>query len=211
MRKEVLTAEELAETKRILAESEGLCRVRAELFDPLFEKGEGVGFARNEILMEPGVMLRDVFILVDGLVGATYMSGSKIVMYGLAIPCTVLVHGGSLFRRRAPMMRWEALVPSRALKIPGSAVLDYIRSSHEFAVWMYGMAENLILHSEERAILLADSAESRYLKLFRNLPRRVFRDLSSRVVSRYLGITEQSLSRIKRQLIEKGKISGENL
>ncbi|MDE5808119.1 MAG: hypothetical protein K2H76_08370, partial [Muribaculaceae bacterium] len=83
-----------------------------------------------------------------------------------------------------------------------SFIRDYMLKSHEFTLWMHGVAENFILYSEERTLLLADNAEQRYLKLEKNLPRRIFRELPSRVVARYLGITEQSLSRIKRTLLK---------
>ena len=159
-------------------------------------------YARQQIIMHPGQMLREVHIILSGLVGSTYVSGNKVIMNALAIPCTVLLHGGSFFRKRAPQMQWEALVNTRTLCVPDSFIRDYMLKSHEFTLWMHGVAENFILYSEERTLLLADNAEQRYLKLEKNLPRRIFRELPSRVVARYLGITEQSLSRIKRTLLK---------
>lgn len=197
-----LTPQELARTKELLATRESLQIVAPDLFDPLFEEGEVVDFAKNAVIMSPGSQLRDVYILIDGLVGATYVSGSKIIMYGLAEPGTMLIHGGSFFRVGPSYMQWEAVVSSRAWRMPDSVVRDYMLSNHRFAVWMYGMAENNIRFAEERTFILSDSAEQRYLKLERDLPRRVFRELSSRVVARYLGITEQSLARIKRNLFQ---------
>ena len=67
------------------------------------------------------------------------------------------------------------------------------------------MAESNILSAEEKTHILADTAEQRYRKLASNLPRRVFKELSSRVMASYLGITEQSLSRIKRIVIQEDR------
>jgi len=201
-----LTETEITETKRLLAECESLYRTSPQLFDPLFDAGETVDFAKNDVIMTPGTQLRDVYIIIDGLVGATYVSGSKIIMHGLATPGTMLLHGGSFFRIKPSFMQWEALVNTRTLRIHDNLIRDYLHSNHEFALWMYGMAENYISYSEERAFILSDTAEQRYLKLFHNLPRRIFREMSSRVVARYLGITEQSLSRIKRKLLQSGQI-----
>lgn len=200
-----LTAAEIEETKRLLATFESLHTTSPSLFDPLFEAGEVVVFPKNHVIMEPGAQLRDIYIIVDGLVGATYISENKIVMDGLAVPGTVLLHGGSFFRKSPSFMQWEALVQTKAIRIPDSAIRDYLHSNHEFAIWMYGLAENQNLYNDEKKFILSDSAEQRYLKLFNNLPRKIFRQLSSRVVARYLRITEQSLSRIKRKLIEEGK------
>lgn len=196
-----LSQSEIETTKKTLAEFESLFPVSPDLFDPLFEVGEVREYARQEIIMHPGQPLREVHIVLSGLVGSTYVSGNKVVMNAMAIPCTVLLHGGSFFRKRAPLMQWEALVNTRTLAIPDTFIREYMLKNHQFALWMHGVAENFILYSEERAILLADNAEQRYLKLEKNLPRRIFRELPSRVVARYLGITEQSLSRIKRLLL----------
>ena len=81
-----------------------------------------------------------------------------------------------------------------------------MESSHEFAIWMFGMSENNMMLAEERAMILADSAEKQYLKLARIVPREIFMQLSSRLIARYLGITEQSLSRIRRTLLETGQL-----
>lgn len=194
------------EIKRRLAETESLYHPDPSLFDPLFEAGEVMRFARQEVIMTPGKMLRDVYVIIDGLVGATYVSGSKIRMHGFAMPGTMMLHGGSFFRTSEPMMQWEALVTTRVLRIPDSFVRSYMETNHQFAIWMYGMSENNMMLAEERAIILADSTEKQYLKLVRILPREILAQLSSRVVARYLGITEQSLSRIRRTLLETGQL-----
>lgn len=152
--------------------------------------------------MEPGKSLRDVYIIIDGLVASTYVSGNKLIMHGLATPGTMLLHGGSFFQVRPSFMQWEAMTTTKTLRIPDSVVRDYLMSCHEFAIWMYGMAENYILYSEEKTFILSDSADRRYMKLVKNLPRQVFKELPSRVVASYLGITEQSLSRIKRMILK---------
>ena len=121
-------------------------------------------------------------------------------------PGTMLIHGGSFFRTSEPMMQWEALVPTRAVRVPDSFIRSYMESSHEFAIWMFGMSENNMMLAEERAMILADSAEKQYLKLARIVPREIFMQLSSRLIARYLGITEQSLSRIRRTLLETGQL-----
>lgn len=203
---EKLTEQEIRDTKRLLAESESLYKPSSyALFDPLFDRGEVKIFSRQEVIMQPGKQLRDVYIVIDGLVGSTYVSGNKVIMHGLATPGTMLLHGGSFFQVRPSFMQWEALVTTKTLRIPDSVIRDYLMSDHEFAIWMYGMAENYILYSEEKTFILSDRAEQRYLKLVKNLPRRVFRELPSRVVARYLGITEQSLSRIKRSILKNGQ------
>lgn len=196
-----ITESETEMLKGLLAESESLYKTTPDLFDPLFEAGRVKEYGRHEVIMQPGVRLRDVHIVIDGLVGATYLSGNKVIMHALATPGTLLLHGGSFFQVRPSFMQWEALVKTRTLCVPDAFVREYLHKSHEFAIWMYGVAENNILHSEEKTYILADCAEQRYRKLAKNLPRRVFRELSSRVMASYLGITEQSLSRIKRTVL----------
>ncbi len=197
-----LTEKELMRVKTLLATQESLYTVSPSLFDPIVDAAEVVDFAKGAVIMAPGSRIEHVYILTDGLVGATYSSGSKTIMHGLAEPGTLLLHGGSFFGRGPSYVQWEAVVGSRTLRVADAVVRDYLHANHEFAIWMYGMAENNLRFAEERTFILSDSAEKRYLKLERDLPRRVFRELSSRVVARYLGITEQSLARIKRNLLQ---------
>ena len=198
-----LTNDEIEATKKLLAEKESLHQTSPSLFTPLFEAGKVMEFSRQEILMHPGKQLQEVHIIIDGLVGATYVSGSKVILHGLATPGTMLLHGGSFFQKKPSFMQWEAIAKTKTLCIPHSVIRQYIQQNHEFAIWMYGMAENYILYSEEKIYILSDSAEQRYLKLAKNLPRQVFRELPSRLMASYLGITEQSLSRIKRAILKK--------
>lgn len=200
-----LTQEEIDALKKHLDKDESLYEVQPELFDLFFEVGRVKTFGRHEVIMQPGVKVREVYVVIDGLVASTYMSGNKVVMQALATPGTMMLHGGSFFNRRPSFMQWEALVRTRLLCIPETIVRDYLKDNHEFAIWMYGMAENNILSAEEKTHILADTAEQRYRKLASNLPRRVFKELSSRVMASYLGITEQSLSRIKRIVIQEDR------
>lgn len=188
--------------KKIMSENESLYKVSPSLFDPLFEAGEIVTFPRGYMIMKAGRQLRDVYVIIDGLVGSFYESGSKVILHGLATPGTLLIHGASFFNVKPSFMHWEAVVATTVLRVPDSFIREYLHSCHEFAIWMYGMAENVIMYSEDKAFILSDSAEHRYIKLYENLPRRVFRELPSRMVARYLGITEQSLSRIKRSVLK---------
>ena len=200
-----LTQEEIDALKKHLAEDESLYKVAPELFDLFFEVGRVKTFGRHEVIMQPGVKAREVYVVIDGLVASTYLSGNKVVMHALATPGTLMLHGGSFFNRRPSFMQWEALVRTRLLCIPEAAVRRYMMESHEFALWMHGVSENNILSAEEKTYILADTAEQRYRKLATNLPRRVFKELSSRVMASYLGITEQSLSRIKRIVIQEDR------
>lgn len=188
--------------KEILADNESLHKVSPSLFDPVFEAGEILEFPRGAKIMKAGKPLHDVYIILDGLVSSVYKRGRKEVLHMLATPGTMLIHGASFFNAKPPIMSWEAVVSTTLLRVPDSFIREYIRHSHEFAIWMYGMAENVIMYSEDKAYILSDSAEQRYLNLYENLPRRIFLELPSRVVARYLGITEQSLSRIKRSVLK---------
>lgn len=81
--------------KKIMSENESLYKVSPSLFDPLFEAGEIVTFPRGYMIMKAGRQLRDVYVIIDGLVGSFYESGSKVILHGLATPGTLLIHGAS--------------------------------------------------------------------------------------------------------------------
>ena len=132
--------------KKIMSENESLYKVSPSLFDPLFEAGEIVTFPRGYMIMKAGRQLRDVYVIIDGLVGSFYESGSKVILHGLATPGTLLIHGASFFNVKPSFMHWEAVVATTVLRVPDSFIREYLHSCHEFAIWMYGMAENVIMY-----------------------------------------------------------------
>lgn len=138
--------------KKIMSENESLYKVSPSLFDPLFEAGEIVTFPRGYMIMKAGRQLRDVYVIIDGLVGSFYESGSTVILHGLTTPGTLLIHGASFFNVKPSFMHWEAVVATTALRVPDSFIREYLHSCHEFAIWMYGMAENVIMYSEDKLL-----------------------------------------------------------
>ena len=134
--------------KKIMSENESLYKVSPSLFDPLFEAGEIVTFPRGYMIMKAGRQLRDVYVIIDGLVGSFYESGTKVILHGLATPGTLLIHGASFFNVKPSFMHWEAVVATTVLRVPDSFIREYLHSCHEFAIWMYGMAENVIMRRQ---------------------------------------------------------------
>ena len=61
-------------------------------------------------------------------------------------------------------------------------------------------AENLFLIKSERELsLLKESAEERYLSLFKKRPELI-REIPSKYIASYIGITPQALSRIRKRI-----------
>ncbi len=99
----------------------------------------------------------------------------------------------------------EALEPTTALLLTGDALTALAKRNHDFLELNYQLLNNHVRQLQKRINqLLSYTAEARYLDFIQDYP-----DIMSRVpqimVASYLGITPESLSRVRKELAEKNK------
>ena len=86
---------------------------------------------------------------------------------------------------------------SVVIELRKSVINKLMHESIEFALFMSNMYGNLILKTDEVLIALSSpNATERYLAIMRHLPE-LFLSVPQKELARFLGITPQSLSRIR--------------
>ena len=159
---------------------------------------------KNEHLLIPGQVCRKIFFVEKGLLRLYAVDESgKAHIVQFAPEAWFITERASLYFGKHSGLYIDALEDTR-LCVFDQAYLDRASSlSPEFRTYNEYLLQNHIRQLQDRIVhLLGSTAESRYLHFLSTYP-----DLMQRVpqwmIASYLGMTPESLSRVRRVLSEK--------
>ena len=76
---------------------------------------------------------------------------------------------------------------------------ELISTSHEFAQWVLSVVQSTLYLDEFKSTVLSGGVKERYISLIKNRPE-VMHDVPLGFIASYLGITQQHLSRIRKEI-----------
>lgn len=226
---------EPADSLRQLLELEAKYVVRHEVLDEFLAGGVPVSLDTYGPMIDAGEFNPDIYVVKDGLIRGTYMDKNIEKTVGFALPGTLLISFHCYYSGEPSYYRFEACCPTTVLRIPRAYFDGLLRRSHEFALWVMSAHQNQLFYNECRNQVLSGDAKSRLLQLTQRLSglvdgawltggssadnhgrrlktelntrwKAIFRIVPSKIIASYLGITEQHLSKIKRQIITSGEL-----
>jgi len=160
-------------------------------------------FEKNKVLISPGEMSEKTYFITEGLMRCYSIdSKAKVNIIQFAPENWWIGDRNSLFNEPSDFYI-DTVEPTTALLIPKNYFNDASKSIPCFADLNYKMLNNSIRFMQKRInMLLSATAEERYLdfiKLYPNLTLRV----PQWMIASYLGITPESLSRVRKDLAHK--------
>lgn len=208
---------------------------RPEVLDEFLAGGTPVRLDTYGAMIDAGEFNPDIYVVKEGLVRGTYMDKNIEKTAGFALPGTLLISFHCYYGGEPSYYRFEACCPTTVIRIPRDYFDDYLHRSHEFALWVMSAHQNQLFYNECKNQVLSGDAKSRLLQLTRRLSglvdgsclhendtpdnhdqrvktelytrwKAIFRIVPSKIIASYLGITEQHLSKIKRQIITSGEL-----
>lgn len=220
---------------RQLMALEARYRIRPELLDEFLAGGIPVKLGTYDAMIDAGEFDPDIYVVKEGLVRGTYMDQNLEKTAGFALPGTMLISFHCYYGSEPSYYRFEACCPTTVIHIPRDYFDALLHSSHEFALYVMSVNQNQLFYNECKNQMLSGDARSRLLQLTRRLSglvdgswlrnsntpdnhdqrvktelytrwKAIFRIVPSKIIASYLGITEQHLSKIKRQIITSGKL-----
>ena len=220
---------------RQLMPLEARYRIRPELLDEFLAGGIPVKLGTYDAMIDAGEFDPDIYVVKEGLVRGTYMDQNLEKTAGFALPGTMLISFHCYYGSEPSYYRFEACCPTTVIRIPRDYFDALLHSSHEFALYVMSVNQNQLFYNECKNQMLSGDARSRLLQLTRRLSglvdgswlrdsntpdnhdqrvktelytrwKAIFRIVPSKIIASYLGITEQHLSKIKRQIITSGKL-----
>lgn len=161
-----------------------------------FEEQE---FSKNEFFLKEGKVC-DLLYLAEGLMRAyTYdLTGNEVTTNFFAKEQQVFDHA-SFFLQTPSEENIQALTDCLAYSITFQKMNHLFHSIPEFREYGRGMLVKELVSYKKRALsMINKSAEQRYEELIRDKPE-IFQFVQLKHIASYLGITNSSLSRIRRE------------
>jgi CRP-like cAMP-binding protein len=165
---------------------------------------EYFSFSKNKFLLKENQINKQTYFLEAGYIRSYIFDkdGQEVTTNIYSAPCFVNDFI-SFFKQQPARENFQALTECNGWTMTFENVEKEFHSSPEFREF----GRLLVLRSyellKERMLeMVKDTAENRYLKLLSNHPD-IFQNVSLKIIASYLGITDTSLSRIRKEIFQK--------
>ena len=170
----------------------------------LTEKSEFIEIAKNELLLKENRVSKKTYFLETGFIRSyTFAaSGEEVTTNIFSAPC-VVNNFLSFFKQQLAKENFQTLTDCKLWQMSYQDVQVYFHTIPEFREFGRLLLVNNYSLLHERMIgMIKDTAEIRYLKLMKTHPD-IFKNVPLKIIASYLGITDTSLSRIRKELSQK--------
>lgn len=154
---------------------------------------------KGDFLLKEGQVVSNLFVIEKGLVRSFYNSNEREINVWFGFENVILGSVTPLFFNQPSIENIQFLEDTSLYYISSSDLNKLYETSLEMNIVGRKMAEEYCKILEERSFSLqTQSAEQRYNNLLKNQPEIVQR-ISLRHIASYLGISQETLSRIRRK------------
>jgi CRP/FNR family transcriptional regulator, anaerobic regulatory protein len=163
-----------------------------------------VVFKKNDLLLEQGQTANEYYCLEDGLVRSFAISseGNEITT-GFFGKDEIVIEVASLFLRIPTKENIQALTDCVCWRIDLKSFQELFHSVAGFTEWGRAWMSGVLFQSKQRSLsMITDSATERYLALQNQHPE-IIQHAPLKYIASYLGITDTSLSRIRKVIGKK--------
>lgn len=168
------------------------------------EQFEPIEFNKEELLLKENKINKETFVLESGYIRSyTFnQNGKEVTTNIFSAPCFVNDFL-SFFKQQPTSENYQCLTHCKLWTMSYEKVQTCFHTYPEFREFgrMMLVTNYSILHDRMLG-MVRDTAENRYLKLVKNDPD-IFQNVPLKIIASYLGITDTSLSRIRKEIASK--------
>lgn len=172
-----------------------------EQFQTISEAHKKITFNKGDLFLSKGEISNSFLILENGLMRSFLYNyeGNEITTHFYS-DHEVVIDVLSLFKRTPSDGYIQALADCVCWEIELERFEQYYQSMQAMSEWGRAWMSEQLFESKHRAVeMITENATSRYLKLIREKPL-VIRQAPLKQIASYLGVTDTSLSRIRKEL-----------
>lgn len=181
-----------------------------EAFDPYFNAPleawkylsdlcEIVSYKKNQIIKQADQVERHGYFLLEGSCGSFVWKENQNVCLDLFLENSFFADDISLLSGNPSPIEIIALEKSTVLRISKSNMEHLKQTPMGKMIFMAGAQNDFAEKQKQHLDFLTRTAEDRYLDLLKNRPELLLR-IHQKHIASYLGITTQSLSRIRKKI-----------
>lgn len=157
---------------------------------------EEVEFKKNEVIKANGKTEKNAYFILEGICGVFLWKENNFVCLDLAMENNFFADHMSLITEQPSPLETMALEKTIALKISTENIAKLKKSPFGNILFLLGAENSFVEKQQQQIDLLTKTAEQRYAELMKKEPEIIER-IAQKHIASYLGITTQSLSRIR--------------
>jgi CRP-like cAMP-binding protein len=159
-------------------------------------------YSKGDHILTQGAVAQDIFFVEEGIVHRYTLRAGTIASDNFFFDGNMGAALASFLTREPSVDFLEAIEPTRLQCLSFESVQKLCKELHRFERFLSLAVQNAYCHSHRRIhSFLQLSPHQRYLQLQKERPR-VIHELPQYLVASYLGITPQSLSRIRKRMAD---------
>lgn len=167
-----------------------------EVWKSFTELCEEVKFKKNEIIKATGTTEKFAYFILDGACGVFLWKENSYVCLDIVLENNFFADHMSLITNQPSQLETMTLEKTTTLRISASNISKLKKSPIGNIIFLLGAENSFVEKQQQQIDLLTKTAEQRYLEL-QNKNSRIIQRISQKHIASYLGITTQSLSRIR--------------
>ena len=183
--------------KRLL-DDECSYRLKEEIMNRFLSTMEEIKLQQGDILIANGSLDSNIYIVKEGIMAHTYLSGMKDCCWGFSLPGTMMYSLHPYYFNKPAFYQVVACCDSVVMKQSKEHFDKLIAESHDFARWVLSMAQCQLFFFEKKNSVISGNARERFISLAKNRPE-IFQKVPMKIIASYLGITQQYLSNLKKE------------
>lgn len=160
---------------------------------------EEVQYKKNQIIKEEHTVAKYGYFILEGSVGLFIWKENNYICTDLFLENNFFADDISLFTNQASPIKILSLENSTFLRISKSNIDKLKETPMGKILFLIGEQNSNVEKKMQQINLLTKSAEERYIELIHNHPEIIQR-IHQKHIASYLGITPQSLSRIRKKI-----------
>lgn len=171
-----------------------------ENYTSLAAAHQKITFNKGDFYLKSGEVAQSYLIVEKGLFRSfVHDYNGNDITTGFFSQNELVIEVASLFQRTPAQESIQALTDCECLAIDFENFQTLFHSIDGFSEWGRGWMAQSLFESKQRAVsMITDSATDRYLKLLEYKPN-ILRDAPLKNIASYLGVTDTSLSRIRKE------------
>ncbi|WP_179353782.1 Crp/Fnr family transcriptional regulator [Winogradskyella vidalii] len=180
--------------------------IKKEDYQSIIKAHTKVEFLKNETILKEGKISNEYYLIKKGLFRAYVIDykGNEITtdFFG---PNDILIEVASLFLRIPSKETIQALTDCEVYKINFNAFQNLYSTIDGFTEWGRTWMSHQLFTAKNRAVTMhTQSASQRYLELLNAKPQ-IIKEVPLKYIATYLGITDTSLSRIRKEVLHQNQ------